>query len=129
MLQNIDVVQTISAMFTVPMEATSNVDLTLTCNIGDLTKAVDVTWKDPFGSDIIHSQEGYTITKGTVGEGNVQESTLTIAAATLKRLDTDYPLTWKCAAKSTLYAESEMSTFSDVVVTFLTFGKFRKSVR
>ena len=111
------------------MEATSTFDLTLTCNIGDVTQAVDVTWKDPVGSDITRSQEGYTITKGTVGERNVQESTLTIAAATLKRLDTDSPLTWKCAAKSTLYADSEMSTFSDVVVTFLTFGKFYKSVR
>ena len=106
------------------MDATIAVDQTLTCNIEEVTKAVDVTWKDKDGGDITHHQGGYTINKGTVDSStNVQVSTLTIAAATLSELDTTSPLTWKCAAKSTLYPDSEKSAESNVVVTFLTFGK------
>ena len=110
------------------MKATTAVDQTLTCNIGDVTQAVDVTWKDKDDQDITHNQGGYTINKGTVNVTNVQVSTLTIAAATLGDLDTSSPLTWKCAARSTLYPDSEKSTYSDVVVTFLTFGNFLKSI-
>ena len=106
------------------MDATIAVDQTLTCNIEEVTKAVDVTWKDKDGGDITHHQGGYTINKGTVDSStNVQVSTLTIAAATLSELDSTSPLTWKCAAKSTLYPDSEKSAESNVVVTFLTFGK------
>ena len=88
-----------------------------------MTQAVDVTWKDNDVKDITHNQGGYTINKGTVDGSNVQVSTLTIAAATLGALDTSSPLTWKCAAKSTLYPDSEKSIYSGVVVTFLQFGK------
>ena len=109
------------------MKATTAVAQTLTCNIGDVTQAVDVSWKDSAGAAVTDGAGGYTITKGSV-ETNVQASTLTIAADTLKALDTASPLTWKCAAKSTLYSDSEISTFSDVVVTFLTYGKFVESV-
>ena len=105
------------------MKATTAVDQTLTCNIGDVTQAFDVTWKDKDGVDITHNQGGCTINKGTVDGSNVQVSTLTIAAVTLGALDTSSPLTWKCAAKSTLYPDSEKSTYSGVVVTFLQFGK------
>ena len=112
----------LSAVSPVDMKATTAVDQTLTCNIGDVTQAVNVTWKDKDGADITHNQGGYTINKGTVNGSNVQVSTLTIAAATLGALDTSSPLTWKCAAKSTLYPDSEKSTYSDVVVTFLTLG-------
>ena len=104
------------------MKATSAVDQTLTCNIGDVTQSVDVTWKDKDDQDITHNHGGYTINKGTVDGSNVQLSTLTIAAATLGALDTSSPLTWKCAAKSTQYPDSEKSTYSDVVVTFLVYG-------
>ena len=113
----------ISAVSPIDMKATTAVDQTLTCNIGDVTQAVDVTWKDENDKDITHNQREYTINKGTVNGSNVQVSTLTIAAATLGALDTSSPLTWKCAAKSTLYPDSEKSTYSDVVVTFLQFGK------
>ena len=104
------------------MKATTAVDQTLTCNIGDVTQAVDVTWKDKDDKDITHNQGGYTINKGTVDGSNVQVSILTISAAKLGALDTSSPLTWKCAAKSTLYPHSEKSTYSDVVVTFLIYG-------
>ena len=110
------------------MKATTAVDQTLTCNIGDVTQAVDVTWTDKDDQDITHNQGGYTFNKGTVNGSNVQVSTLTIAAATLGALDTSSPLTWKCAVKSTLYPDSEKSTYSDVVVSFLKFGKFIESL-
>ena len=111
------------------MDATTAVDQTLTCNIGDVTQAVDVTWKNSDGGDVTNDVGGYTITKGTVAaEGNTQASTLTITAATLASLTTSSPLTWKCAAKSTLYTDSAKSADSDVVVTFLTYGKFLESV-
>ena len=110
------------------MGATTAVDQTLTCNIGDVTQAVDVTWKDNDGEDITDGVGGYSITKGTVDGSNVQTSTLNIAAATLGTLDTSSPLTWKCAARSTLYPDSEKSTDSNVIVTFLTFGMFVKSI-
>ena len=112
----------LSAISTIDMNATTAVDQTLTCNIGDVTQAVDVTWKDNDVKDITHNQGWYTINEGTVNGSNVQVSTLTIAAATLGALDTSSPLTWKCAAKSTLYPDSENSTYSDMVVTFLQFG-------
>ena len=105
------------------MKATTAVDQTLTCNIGDVTQAVEVSWKDHDGNDIADGVGGYTISKGTVDGSNVQVSTLTIAAATLGALDTSSSLIWKCAAKSTLYPDSEKSTYSDVVVTFLMFGE------
>ena len=110
------------------MDATTAVDQTLTCNIGDVTQAVDVTWKKSDGGDVATGVGGYTITKGTVDGNNVQASTLTITAATLASLTTSSPLTWKCAAKSTLYTDSAKSADSDVVVTFLTYGKFLESV-
>ena len=112
------------------MDATTAVDQTLTCNIGDVTQAVDVTWKNSDGGDVTNDVGGYTITKGTVAaEGNTQASTLTITAATLGALaETSSPLTWKCAAKSTLYPDSAKSADSNVVVTFLTYGKFLESV-
>ena len=92
------------------MDATTAVDQTLTCNNGDVTQAVDVTWKNNDGGDVTNGAGGYTITKGTVDENNVQASTLTITAATLGALaDTSSPLTWKCAAKSTLYTDSAKS--------------------
>ena len=98
------------------MDATTSVDQTLTCNIGDVTQAVDVTWKDKDDGDIADGAGGYTVTNGTVDGSYVQASTLTIAAATLGALaDTSAPLTWKCAAKSTLYPDSEKSTDSDAV--------------
>ena len=115
----------ISAIAPVNMDATILVDQTLTCNIGSLTKAVDVSWKNNAGGEVKNGEGGYTVTQGTVDEKNNQKSTLTIAAATLGALsDTSKPLTWKCAAKSTLYPDSEMSAYSDVVVTFLKYGQF-----
>ena len=105
------------------MDATDEIDQTLTCNIGDVTQAVEVSWKDPSDVDIVDGNGGYTVTQGSV-LSNQQESTLTITSETLKGLDTSSPLTWKCAAKSTLYTESEQSDFKDVVVTFSTFSKF-----
>ena len=110
------------------MNATTAVDQTLTCNIGDVTQAVDVIWKNNDGEDITDGVGGYTITKGTVDGSNVQTSTLKITAATLDTLDTSSPLTWKCAARSTLYLDSEKSTDFNVIVTFLTFGKLVVSV-
>ena len=95
----------------------------LTCNIGDLTQDVEVFWKDYDGTDITEGVGGHAITKGTIDHSNVQTSTLTIAAAALETLDRSLSLTWKFAAKSTLYPDSEKSAYSDVVVSFLVFGK------
>ena len=106
------------------MDATTAVAQTLTCNIGDVTQAVDVSWKKSDGSDVVNGQDGYTVVTGSV-VGTVQESTLEIEADTLKALpDTSDPLTWKCAAKSTQYPDdSEKSSDQDVVVTFHDYGK------
>ena len=104
------------------MDATDDIAQTLTCNIGEVTQAVTVSWKNPPGGDITDSVGGYTVTQGSV-LSNVQKSTLTITSDTLKSLDTTSPLTWTCAAKSTEYSESEQSSFQDVVVTFLTYSK------
>jgi hypothetical protein len=110
------------------MDATTFVDQTLTCNIGDLTQAVDVSWKKNDGGDVNTGKDGYTVTQGTV-VGGTQASTLKIEAATLSAIsDTSTPLTWKCAAKSTLYPDSEISTYQDVVVTFHNYSKFLKSI-
>ena len=109
------------------MDATTAVDQTLTCNIGSVTQAVDVSWKNNADGEVKDGEGGYTVTKGTVDESNNQKSTLTIAAATLGAIsDTSKPLTWKCAAKSTLYPDSELSTYSDVVVTFHDYSKLIK---
>ena len=110
------------------MDATTLVDQTLTCNIGDLTQAVDVSWKKNDGGDVTTGQDGYTVTQGTV-VGGTQESTLKIQAATLGAItDTSTPLTWKCAAKSKEHPDSEISAYQDVVVTFHDYGKFLKSI-
>ena len=111
------------------MDATTAVAQTLTCNVGDVTQAVDVSWKDSDGNAITDGQGGYIITKGPVDDNNVQKSTLTVSARTLGALsNTASPLTWKCAAKSTLYAESEISPYFDVVVTFLPYCTYLKSI-
>ena len=111
------------------MDATTLVDQTLTCNIGDLTQAVDVSWKKNDGGDVTTGQDGYTVTQGTVAVGGTQESTLKIEAATLGAIsDTSAPLTWKCAAKSKLHPDSEISAYKDVVVTFHNYSKFLKSI-
>ena len=113
----------ISAITPVDMKATIAVDQTLTCNIGDVTQPVDVSWKSNVDGEVKTGVGGYTVTKGAI-VGGKQESTLKIAAATLAAIsDTSKPLTWKCAAKSTLYPDSEMSTYKDVVVTFHDYGK------
>ena len=115
----------ISAIDPVNMDATDDIAQTLTCNIGDVTQAVQVSWKTSSNGDITDGVGGYTVTQGSVDvETNVQKSTLTITSAILKSLDTTSPLTWTCAAKSTKYTDSEQSAFQDVVVTFLTFGEF-----
>ena len=104
------------------MDATDDIAQTLTCNIGEVTQAVTVSWKNPSGGDVTDGVGGYTVTQGSV-VSNVQKSTLTITSATLKSLDTTSPLTWTCAAKSTEYSDSEQSVFQDVVVSFLTYSK------
>ena len=104
------------------MDATDDVAQTLTCNIGMVTQAVTVSWKDTTGGDITNGGD-YTITQGTVNS-NIQKSTLTISSSKLQSLTTTSPLTWKCAAKSVQYPDSEQSAFQNVVVTFLTFGEF-----
>ena len=109
------------------MDATVDVAQTLTCNIGEVTQVVDVSWKKPDGGDITNDVGGYTVTQGTVDGGtNIQKSTLTITSETLKSALSagSSPLTWKCAAKSTEYPDSSQSEFEDVVVTFLTYGEF-----
>ena len=114
-----------SAISPVNMDATDDVAQTLTCNIGDLTQDVEVSWKDPSDVAITASTTGYTITQGSV-TSNIQKSTLTIDSATLKTALAagSSPLTWKCAAKSKQYTESEQSAFQDVVVTFLTYSEY-----
>ena len=114
-----------SAITPVNMDATDDVAQTLTCNIGDLTQDVEVSWQDPSDVDITVSSTGYTITQGSVSS-NIQKSTLTIDSATLKTAlgAGSSPLTWKCAAKSKQYSESEQSAFQDVEVTFLTYSEY-----
>ena len=106
------------------MRATRNSSLTLTCNIGDATlnKAVHVSWKDEDDAAIEDGEDGCNVTQGSVGEDKVQESTLSITTESLKHLNTEFPVTWKCAARSTQFPNSEQSPFQDVVVTFYDLG-------
>ena len=112
----------LSAIPNISIKATAAIDQTLTCNIRNVREAVHVTWKDNENLTIEDSG-GYTIRQGTVGNNNVQTSTLTVSAARLGALDTSSPLTWKCAAQSLRFPDSERSTDSHIVVTFLTLGK------
>ena len=105
------------------MKATTAVAQTLTCKIGDVTEAVDVTWKDKDDNLIKHGQEGYVVTNGTVDESDVQVSTLTIEPSILSNVNNTLPVTWKCSAKSTLFPDSSTSPDQNVVVTFLALGK------
>ena len=114
----------ISAITPVDLDATTSVTQTLTCNIGDITTAVDVKWKVKDGGDITNALEGYTITKGSVNQNNVQESTLTISPAQLQKLDTSSPVTYQCSAKSSQYPQSKESPYQNLVVTFHDFGEF-----
>ncbi|XP_063687072.1 Ig heavy chain C region, secreted form-like [Bolinopsis microptera] len=106
------------------MSATTAVDQTLVCNIGDVTTAVTVSWTSGDNTPITDGQGGYTITQGTVST-NIQESSLTITAATLQQLDTSSVI-WKCAAKSSHYPDSEQSEYKDLTLTFLTLGVVAK---
>ena len=108
------------------MDATDDIAQTLTCNIGDLTQAVTVSWKDPSGGDITDGFRDYTMAHRFDGGTKIQKSTLTITTTTLKSALAagSSPLTWTCAAKSTQYSDSEQSVVQDVVVTFLTFSEF-----
>ena len=105
------------------MKATSAVDQTLSCKVGNVTDAVYFTWKDTDDNDIGDLTEGYSINQGTVDDNNEQTSTLTISVAILGALDTSSPLTWKCAAQSLQFPESAKSAYSEVVVIFLVLGK------
>ena len=111
------------------MKATTAVTQTLTCNIGDVSTIVNVSWKDTDDNLITGSSAGYTINQGTVNvDTYTQASTLTIDPATLGTLETRSPVTYKCSAVSLQYPYSEESTEQNLVVTFLSFGKFLDSV-
>ena len=103
---------------------------TLTCDIGDVAADVAVSWKDHAGVAITSGTGGYTIAQGTAdsaGDG-IQKSTLTIDVATLTSVaGAANPATYKCAAVSAVYPDSATSTFKDIVVNFLTFGKFLRT--
>ena len=87
------------------MKATTAVTQTLICNIGELSKNVEVSWKDPDGNDVTDDMEGYSVTQGSVDE-NVQKSTLTVDSPTLTSMDTSSPVEFKCSAKSLQYRNS-----------------------
>ena len=107
-----------------PVKATTAVTQTLTCNIGDVEKDVTVTWKDKDGDDITSGQNGYTIVQGSVDSiTKIQKSTLEILPTTLAGLGV-MKATFRCAAKSKEYPASAASGDKDIVVKFLTFGKF-----
>ena len=113
----------VSAISPDDLKATSAEDRTLTCNIGDVDTAVTVSWKDKDGSQITDSKGEYTIKQGTVdSKTQKQEATLTISSDILGKLGS--PVTYTCAAKSTKYPESAISTDQNVVVTILTFRKY-----
>ena len=109
-----------------PKKATTAVAHTLTCNIGDVVTDVTVSWKVNGGNDITTGGGGYTIAQGSADTGTkIQKSTLTIDASTLTTVAAaGTPVTYKCAAESIEYPDSATSTFKDIVVSFLTFGKF-----
>ena len=106
-----------------PVKATTAVAQTLTCKIGDLTTDVTVSWKDKDGNPITSGSGGYTIVQGSV-VSNVQESTLKMDTTALSGLSGT--VTYKCAAKSKQYSDSNISEDKDIVVEFLAFGKFLK---
>ncbi|XP_063676931.1 mucin-17-like [Bolinopsis microptera] len=122
-----------SNVFTVvpetPKKATTAVAQTLTCDIGDVVTDVIVSWKDNAGADITSDSAGYTIAQGSADSGTkIQTSTLTIDVATLTSVAVAAnPATYKCAAQSVEYSDSATSTFKEIVVNFLTFGKFLRT--
>ena len=98
------------------MYATNAVDLILTCKIKLATAESQVEWRDIGGNVIDGGSEGYQVNHlQQEVAGYAQISTLTISVARLSALDTTSPLTWKCSAPG--------QTSTDVVVTFLSFGK------
>ena len=101
---------------------------TLTCNIEDVATDVTVSWKDNGGNDITTGSGGYTIEQGSADSNTkIQTSTLTIDPSTLTTVAGDasgLAVTYKCAAESEEYPDSATSAFQDIVVSFLTFGKF-----
>ena len=105
---------------------------TLTCNIGDVLKDVTVSWKDNVGNDITTGSGGYTIAQGSADSGTkIQTSTLTIDVSTLTSVAgaaAGSTVTYKCAAESIEYPNSATSAFKDIVISFLTFGKFFKEM-
>ena len=106
-----------------PVEATTAVALTLTCNIGDVIKDVIVTWKDQDDQFLTSGQGGYTIDMGSVDSSSkLQKSTLEITSTTLAALG-DTTVTFKCAAQSKQYPHSKISDDKDIVLNFLTFGE------
>jgi hypothetical protein len=102
---------------------------TLTCDIGDVDTSVTVSWKDHAGAAITSGSGGYTIAQGTADPSSkIQKSTLTIDAATLPSVaGAGNPATYTCAAQSAEYSDSATSTFKEIVVNFLTFGKFLRT--
>ena len=104
---------------------------TLTCNIGDVVTDVTVSWKDNGGNDITTGSGGYTIVQGSADSGTkIQTSTLTIDASTLTSVAgaaNGLAVTYTCAAESKEYPDSATSAFQDIVVSFLTFGRFFRS--
>ena len=102
---------------------------TLTCNIGGVAKDVTVSWKDEDGVHITPGKEGYAIEQGSADpDKKIQTSTLTINVSILTTVPAaGIPVTYQCAAKSKGYPDSATSTYKDVVVSFLTFGKFLRT--
>ena len=96
--------------------ATNAVDLILTCKIRLATTETQVEWRDIGGNVIDGGSEGYQVNHlQQAMAGYAQISTLTVSVHRLGALDTTSPLTWKCSAPG--------QTSTDVVVTFLSFGK------
>ena len=105
-----------------PKVITNAVAQTLACSMSDVdaTKALVVTWTKDDGTAL---PSGITFVQGTVDNGGVQKSVLTISAEAAKLLPKGKDVTYKCSAKSSQFASSPKSPAVDVVGKVLDLSK------
>lgn len=103
---------------------TKYVDQTLTCEIGELTKPVRVTWWNYIDYDITEDTHGFTLNQGTVDKNGIQTATMTVTAEQLEIYVANWGTftVWACQVQSTLFPESNIER-AEFEVQFPNFGK------
>ena len=103
---------------------TKSIDQTFTCEIGELTKPVLVTWWNYIHNYITDDTDGYTVNQGTVDKNGVQTATMKVTAEQLESVVDRWGTftVWACEVQSTLFPESNIE-WAEFEVQFPNFGK------